>query len=330
MTTATANIIQELEAVADPAEQHAILFENVLDSIFPQFIQAVYDPFQVYRVIINPTLQPILDPDAVNAALAEEWAYWLETLQGVTDGLTEIRPDSSWTKSPAWPVYQRCLWKRLEGVSDATVRGVWDDLPEFKAGAIGRTRRPKAWPVFVEPLYQGGRGGGRRIVIVRKPFSDDQCIIDVYDARGRLAQFPYFMAEQLRNFHYDCWLDEALPYEYGAVLDGVVVPGVGSAMATYRVFDVLPLLHFSEGCSLEHYESRRGMLSVLRELVVPGESLFTPSIATQCNNAALLDRVVRQLGANKCVVKERYGSYPFAESGAWFYGDTVSQDEDNA
>jgi hypothetical protein len=313
--TFTAEIIRGLEDLSNPSAQAGVIAEAANDTIFRLFLRRCYDPHMPYMRTTPPLpLHAVVHPQVADAILADQWPLFEETLNRLVDAL-EV-PQATWTElnNEAWPVYERCLSKRITGVDVATVRSVWGDIPEFKVGQANGGKIDD-WPGFyVEPLH----AGERRVLVVRRPFSDGCVPVDVFTDTGALSSVGKRTLDALRSFRYEGWLAEQSHYAKGIVFDAMLKPD-GTLMLT----DVLPLKVFHEQAGSPLYRDRLHLLDNLRQ-IVNGHEPFKITRSVLCKNDMEIDTVVADLHRDHpatlttgVVAKHPNGGYPFKANGTW-------------
>lgn len=327
MSTKTAAIIAEMESAPDP---QAVQGQHPTDTLFREFLRRTFDPFRQYGFTTSTELlPPIDDAEKANAALAGEWSYFLQVLDALEDN-TRSEFSDSWSQSPAWPVYQRMLLKRMKNVTFEQVNGVWGDLPIFRAGKILRPGIYVAhgatlpYPLYMEPIYSGFR----RLMLVTAPYDEHGGDLAVFDEGGNVKtdKCPDELLDFLTSFRYEVWLDESHAFHSGVVLDGVVQYDEAET-ARYIVFDVKPASKFRDCKAHEPYEKRRSLLEVLKDMITPGEDPVGVAQAVRCETNAQLVKAARDARKARTrttglVVKSAGMSYPHKGGDAWLQLET--------
>lgn len=329
--TQAASILQEMEALAakatNPAKAQA---EHPTDAIFRQVLRAAYDPYRQYGFSeVEWGFEPITDTVLADKTLEEEWQAFESALADLEEGAEDVRREllnndgegAEWRNSPAWPVYQRVLMKRLDGVQYADVYSVWMDLPRFMPGKWSE-QDPEEYPVFVEPIFPDHH----RIVIVRPPR------IDVFKPDGTYCRerFPRRYRSTLKELNFKVWLED------GTFNSGIVLDGYEQRDAPFLIFDVVPLKRFREQKSTEPYEDRRGRLEALNAIIIPGHDQVRGLISTRCDNEqAVCDLMKAQLRDTEereqirgFVAKNPRLSYPYTPGEAWCRIQLEAEDAD--
>lgn len=322
--TETASIIAEIEAATTPGEKKTIRSNHPNDELFADFLRWTLDPFRQYGFSESPwDFAPLDDPTAINAALASEWTSWLEVLDALYDGDAEPDVIEPWKKSAAWPIYQRCIWKRIDGLANGTANALRSSVgaPLFQVGIIGTGDVP-SYPVWAEPVL----AGARRIVVVHNPYSGSGVKVDTYNTQGvcRNFGFPSRIRDAFQAFKWGVWLNVEKAFSNGVLLDGVVWKSDDTKM--FQVVDVVPLSKFRKQNQSETYSERRIRLTALAEIVKPGADPFYPVPGYECADADALQGVVSSMEADQkrgrikgVVAKLPHMSYPYKKSLAWVW-----------
>lgn len=329
--TEAATIIKEMEAATTADEKKSIRANHPVDEVFNDFLRWALDPFRQYGFSEKPwDLAEIGDADAANAALAGEWTSWLEVMEALDDGDVSEQDVEPWKQSAAWPIYQRCLLKRIDGLKNGTINTFRTSagLSPFR---VARATKGEVlrYPAYVEPVTVGTR----RIVVIHKPFAAmAQVKVDALNSDGicRNIGFPKRIRETLAVFDWSHWLGDGTGFTGGIVLDGVVRKTEDSKM--FQIVDVLPLSKFRKNNPSEPYEDRRELLEKIKLNIHPGQDHFYPVPAYECADEGQLQKIVESMQSDQergrlrgVVAKLPNMPYPYKPSPAWVWVSRVEK-----